>query len=296
MKQKIIVKNYDVSSKKIQNRNIKVALISDIHFNPFYNHYILNSISNKIRQMDVDYIFIVGDIIDWIGFVDNKEKMYILYNWLSNLGNINSKKIPVIISLGNHDLGRNSLPINFRNKIVKKELFNRYINELKKTGIHLLDNSCYEDNFICVTGFTQPKDSFNSKNSLEIEKNYFNKINKNLLNNSCEKLKVALIHNPINITNEFIKDKLKNFDLVFSGHMHNGMMLEVMDKIFKGNYGIISPDKKFFPKVARGKLALFKDKYLIISGGIIKLSFTSGIFRYGNIFYPMEIDLVNITN
>ena len=67
-----------------------------------------------------------------------------------------------------------------------------------------------------------------------------------------------------------------------------------IDKIFNGNRGIIDPEKKLFPKYARNSVDIGNNKHLVISGGITKLSKTSGIFRFGDILYPMEIDQVNI--
>ena len=64
--------------------------------------------------------------------------------------------------------------------------------------------------------------------------------------------------------------------------MHNGMMPFYLDKIIKGNRGLMSPDNRLFADNTRGVKDI-NNTHLIISGGITKLSKTSGIFRYFNL-------------
>ena len=87
-----------------------------------------------------------------------------------------------------------------------------------------------------------------------------------------------------------------NFDLIFSGHMHNGMMLPFMERLFKGNWGIIDPNKKLFPKYCRNTLDINSNNNLVISGGITKLSKSAKKFKRLNFVFPMEITIVNISN
>ena len=78
--------------------------------------------------------------------------------------------------------------------------------------------------------------------------------------------------------------------------MHNGMVHPIMEKVWKGNRGIITPTKKFFSKTAltRG-IKTKEEKVLIVSGGITKLSKSSTNFLYHfNDNYPMNIEMINI--
>ena len=89
-------------------------------------------------------------------------------------------------------------------------------------------------------------------------------------------------------------EKSKEYDLVLSGHMHNGLILRILDKIIKNNYGLISPDKRFFAKNTRGKI---KTKYytIIITGGITKLSPSSTkILSKLNGLYPISINKITV--
>ena len=239
----------------------------------------LDIIKDNIIKNNPDYIFIAGDLIDSLKVLSHKKLMSVFYEWLDNLGN---NRIPVIVILGNHDSYNNT---DFR--------YNIYIENLKKLNISLLDNSIYEDNYIKVSGFTLPKDTYHSSNSLSNTRKYYNKLNKRLFRKS-NKINIALIHNPMYIINTI--DILSNFDIIMAGHMHNGLMLPFMEKVFKSNSGIISPDKKFFPKVSRNQVIINNNKFLLISGGITKLSKSAGLLNKFSILYPMEITNININN
>ena len=76
--------------------------------------------------------------------------------------------------------------------------------------------------------------------------------------------------------------------------MHNGLILRILDKIIKNNYGLISPDKRFFAKNTRGKI---KTEYytIIITGGITKLSPSSTkILSKLNGLYPISINKITV--
>ena len=108
-----------------------------------------------------------------------------------------------------------------------------------------------------------------------------------------------LIHSPIRITNQEVLKKLKDYDLLLSGHTHNGMVPDIMSKLFKTNQGIIAPNKKLFPSIARGKIERYignKKITIIITGGITKLSKKSGkILNKLNFVYNMSINKIIIT-
>ena len=76
--------------------------------------------------------------------------------------------------------------------------------------------------------------------------------------------------------------------------MHNGMITKTIDKIWKNNYGLISPGKHLFPKNARGKIK--NENYtIIISGGITKLSpHSSKVLSKLNFIYPISINLIKL--
>lgn len=278
MKNIEIVKNI-LSSKKLK-KDITFIHIGDIHYNETTSTKKLEYIKYAIEDAHPDYIFITGDLLDRPKITKNKEKIKLLVSWLNSLGNI----AKVFISLGNHD-------------IILEEDY-KFFNKLNDiNNIYVLNNQSYEDKNIFISGFTLPTNYYyniekhEDENALlETLQNDFNLVT----NLPKKKYKVALIHSPILLSEKKVVEKLKEYDLILSGHMHNGLIPRILDKIIKNNYGLISPDKRFFAKNTRGKI---KTKYytIIITGGITKLSTSSTkILSKLNGLYPISINKITV--
>ena len=75
--------------------DIKIGLISDIHYYPDYNTKIFTRITNQLKMNKPNYLCIAGDILDTTKYLELDK----LFNWLNEL----SKICPIIAVLGNHD-------------------------------------------------------------------------------------------------------------------------------------------------------------------------------------------------
>ena len=97
-----------------------------------------------------------------------------------------------------------------------------------------------------------------------------------------------------------ILNLLKEYDLLLSGHTHNGMVPKILSKFFKKNQGIVAPNKRLFPEIARGKLEvniLNKTITLIINGGITKLGeWSAKSLSKLNFLYNIDINKIIITS
>lgn len=278
MKNIEIVKNI-LSSKKLK-KNITFIHIGDIHYNETTSTKKLEYIKYAIEDAHPDYIFITGDLLDRPKITKNKEKIKLLVSWLNSLGNI----AKVFISLGNHD-------------IILEEDY-KFFNKLNDiNNIYVLNNQSYEDENVFISGFTLPTNYYYNIEKHEDENALLETLqnNFNLVTNlPKKKYKVALIHSPILLSEKKVIEKLKEYDLILSGHMHNGLIPRILDKIIKNNYGLISPDKRFFAKNTRGKI---KTEYytIIITGGITKLSPSSTkILSKLNGLYPISINKITV--
>ncbi len=278
MKNIEIVKNI-LSSKKLK-KDITFIHIGDIHYNETTSTKKLEYIKYAIEDAHPDYIFITGDLLDRPKITKNKEKIKLLVSWLNSLGNI----AKVFISLGNHD-------------IILEEDY-KFFNKLNDiNNIYVLNNQSYEDENVFISGFTLPTNYYYNIEKHEDEDALLETLqnNFNLVTNlPKKKYKVALIHSPILLSEKKVIEKLKEYDLVLSGHMHNGLIPRILDKIIKKNYGLISPDKRLFAKNTRGKI---KTKYytIIITGGITKLSPSSTkILSKLNGLYPISINKITV--
>lgn len=191
---KLVVKEYLIATKKDISENyngLKIVHFSDLHYGSVIKEKELIKVVNKINELKPDLVFFTGDL------VDNKYKMkkddaVILKKYLSmiksNLGNY--------AIYGNHDLA------------------NKYYEDIiKDSNFILLDNN-YEliynkDNDpILVYGL---EDALLQTPSLQ---KYTDDLNN-------YKYKIILIHEPDYIY-EFINNY--NFDLILSGHSHNGQV------------------------------------------------------------------------
>jgi hypothetical protein len=65
-------------------------------------------------------------------------------------------------------------------------------------------------------------------------------------------------------------------------------------EIFNNNVGLIAPNKRLFPKFARG---IIKNKnVIVISSGITKISNSAGkALKWLNIFFPIGINYIEIS-
>lgn len=269
---------------KYIKRDISILLISDIHYSGIDDAYKLNYIYNKISTYKVDYICITGDLIDSNNIVEDSINSNFITEWIRKLGS-NRK---VLISLGNHDI------FTRVGKDIKKYINKDFWNKLSLIpNVHILDNKTYRDENICVFGYTQ---SFNYyyKFKCEDKEIMIKEMNKlNIGKEISNRLNICLMHSPICLEDNDIEDKLNNYDLVLCGHMHNGMILPIIDEAFKNNTGLIAPNKKWFPKISRGTIN--KNNVIVISPGITKLHITvNPLLRWTNILFPIGINIINI--
>ena len=279
-----IHKDIVYSSKAV--KDITLIHLADIHFSKTFNIKKFDKIKKAIYLNNPDYVVITGDTIDNPSITKDKLRIKKLLLFLTDISSFTK----VIISLGNHDV--------FRNEDLK---FFKNLNDLK--NIYIVNNDTYIDEHIYISGLTLPTSYYynmSKSESTEILLDHLKK-NKKLTTNLPIKVpKVSLIHSPIRLTEKEVLDCLKEYDLLLSGHTHGGMVPKILDKVFKQNQGIIAPNKKLLPEVARGKIeknVLNKKITIIINSGITKLSVNSAkILNKLNFLYNIDINKIIITN
>lgn len=254
----------------LDNIKTNIVLISDIHYYSKNDIKHLNKILDNIKSINPKYICITGDFIDEHNIKD--EECFI--DWLNKLSNISK----VIISIGNHEFYKNKKEGIFK---LDKVL----LNKIKKiNNLYLLDNTSIILDNINFIGITLPIEYYMN----EINKNIdFTKYFKNIKTNN-NYYNVLLCHSPINICDEKIINLL-NVDLILCGHTHGGVTPKILRPIFKNN-GLISPNRKLFPKNVYGKLKI-KNTYIIITSGI---TIISHINKYRILKKLFASEIVNI--
>lgn len=273
------IKKYFYSIDTKRDQNIRIILLSDIHYFDKRDYGKLDIVLKEIRDLKPNYICIAGDLLD-NAYINDED---IICNWLERLGHISK----VIVSIGNHDL---LVKENFEAGFNKK-LFNK-INNLNNVTV-LNDNSVDIEN-ICFLGITLPASYYYQDH--EPQDFLINYINKTFPKVDIHKYNVLLCHSPLKICDKVVYEKIKianKLDLILSGHTHGGITPEFLKPFLKG-WGIISPFRKFFFKNAYGCIDLGYTK-AVISGGITKASHRNK-FHFLDGVLTREITVIDISS
>jgi len=197
-----------------------IAHFSDIHYSINFKLNKLLEIEKRLKELKPDYICITGDIVDNIA-VTTKSCIKHLLSFLEKL----TKIAPTIICLGNHDI-----------RDYRGQKDNQWYERIN-SNIIVLNNSYYEDEKVYIYG-------------INLENNYYHneKSNTYMLKNKIseirikdDKYNILLFHSPISFNQEEIKE-INKFDLVLTGHTHNGLTPDFLP----GNFGIIAPGRGLF--------------------------------------------------
>ena len=236
-------KKYQIDNKL----NKKIVLISDIHYNSKKDIKHLNKILSNIKKINPDYICIPGDVTDKSNILD----LDLLIDWFKKLSLITT----VIVSLGNHEFRINKK----RNLYGLNQEYITKMNSIK--NLYLLDNKNKIIDNINFIGLTLPIKYYKEDSCFV---NEYKEYLKNIKSNN-KYYNILLCHSPIDIIKkEILKDV--NVDLILCGHMHGGIVPNLLKPIMKKR-GLISPEKKLFPKDVYGHIKRL-NKHIIISNGI----------------------------
>jgi len=256
------MKTYNVSYKLNAKNNDKYILISDLHgsFNL--------EVAKYIRSLeDIKYVIISGDLFNKNNY-SNPKKL----NDIKTFLNIIKETHKVIISLGNHDLW-NMDNDGFKNfKSLEDEdifpIFNETcIIDNNRFTSFVPDKTCYsylkQDNQETVDKIL---DTYDSKFTVSENSKYIEHL---------------VSHNPYHFNhNEVIDAISKNYDLIETGHFHDGWiptsyldknydtMLDkgiqelVRNKVFKTNPDSLTVNPK--RNLARGVSYIYEDGYYVV--------------------------------
>lgn len=194
----LIVKEYKITNSNLPNNfhGLKVVHLSDIHYNTTIKEKELNNVVEKINFIKPDIVVITGDLLDDYPISDNDIKTI-----QNSLNSIKANLGKYIIS-GNHDK-----PIETFNSIIsetdfinmddKSELI--YFNEETPIVISGI-SSTIEDNITIIE-----KEAGITSYISTLESDYYS---------------ILLMHEPDYTDNL----NLDNYDLILSGHSHNGQV------------------------------------------------------------------------
>lgn len=237
-------KSFEVSNYIIKDKNLPYEFnnFKIIHLSDFHSNYdIKDKIITQINKEDPNIVVMTGDMVNKY---DNKSDFNIFLDLAQNI----ASRYKTYFICGNHE-----------NRLDKEDLNYVFLN-LKKYNVCILNNDhkkIYRNNqYINIYGINLSNEFYNI-NDVSGRWKLNNKIENTLNNLKEDQYNILLIHNPL-FFNEYAK---YNANVIFSGHVHGGMIrLPLVG-------ALLSPERKFFPKYNSGIYDI-NNKFMIVSRGL----------------------------
>ena len=238
------VTKYVVENKKVPKEfdGYNIVQISDLHSKLFGENN--KKLIQKIKSLNPDIVVVTGDLID--GENNN-------YNVALDFMKEISKLYRVYYIIGNHE----------QKSLIKKykDEYKDYFNKLHQIDFVNLDNNKVEivkgDSNINLYGLNVPyscyKYLFDNQETTSIDIDF---LEEKLGKVDREQFNILLAHTP------FYFDEYEKWgaDLTLCGHVHGGIVrLPIVG-------GLLSPDRKFFPKYDLGEYIKNKSTMIVSKG------------------------------
>lgn len=254
---KYYLKEHTIYSHRCQ-KDIHIVHISDLHESEVNDKDFLFDLFQKIAYLNPNYICFTGDLFDNAACTLDASITSRIKLWLESLGTI----APVLLIRGNHD------SLSFPDKLYfeSKDFFES-LNDIP--NVHVLIGNKFKDDEKTFVGLDLQDKALEyyeeSKEGQRAFQEYvtpnLNKIKEEL---DPEALNILLFHSPVHILDEMHEE----YTLLLSGHMHNGALPPIMDKIIPGHSGLLAPVEGYFPDNARG-IKTVLDTSLVIAPPLV---------------------------
>ena len=259
---RFVMKKHKITDNRIK-KPCRVVVLADLH-NKLYgkdNQRLLAA----IRECEPDFIFIAGDMLT----AKPGKKPDIALHFLREL----SAVYPVYYANGNHEHRLKLYPEKYGDMALQ------YEKELVNMGIRMLVNAhvVLAEEGICLYGAEIDRFYYKRFHVQHMEADYMEKILGKADENSYN---ILLAHNP----DYFPQYAAWGADLVFSGHVHGGMV-----RIPFWGKGVVSPNVRLFPRYDGGVFKQDKSE-MILSRGLGMHTIPIRLFN------PAEVLVVDFAN
>ena len=287
---KVVISDYEFYSNKL-SKDISLVCASDFHLSHISSDKKFSLVKDHIELIEPDYILIPGDYIDMPDILEESEFYDKSLSYLESLG----KSAPVFLSLGSHEFVR----LDNRGAFYLNREWLKDIDSL--SNVTLLHNSIFEDGELRLCGYTPNFLYYHKGRSNEDPTIFIEDYNKNMPSVTDDKYNILLCHSPIRVFDDEVVECARgfsNYDMIVSGHMHNGMLPTFVSRHMNKHIGLMAPGRKFFPNNAFGCVEREihgKNVSLIISGGVTKIQETAprGL-HFGDRLYNPQLDYIKI--
>lgn len=205
------VESINIESGKIAN-SLKIGAFYDLHLKEGERDVdYIKSIIKKMGELEPAYITGLGDY-----YYGHKKTKFFMRDKLVYLLHGLREIAPVVLSLGNHDLtiqDEDELRKSFRNLAAK--------------DIYTLDNESIEFDDVYFSGYFAPRKAYAVSEMSKKKTNIvIDDLSQTELNPKDYKFSVLISHIPFILLSKEIMKRFPNlygYDLVLSGHCHNGL-------------------------------------------------------------------------
>ena len=275
-----------------------ILALSDIHFDGRSSADMHRALVFARKQSPA-LITISGDLVDNLDAISSHTERENLKVWLEQLGEV----APVCLCLGNHDFYRKTpefrSAINHNGKGYVYDSPAPLIAELATLkNIYLLDNEAYENDKNYVFGITLPPHLYDREGNPDSKENQavfsaeIKRIAEKFAKLPKRKTKILLVHSPVFLKYKAIRKLFDGFDFVFAGHMHNGIVPPLLQEVWRGHSGIVTPSKKFF-RDDNTRLGLYYN-HIIGLGAVTTVQTGAKPFGWANKLYPTYVATIEV--
>lgn len=218
-------------------KNRRIVQISDLHHKRFGTHQY--RLVAEVQKLSPDYIVITGDLVsrDMTDFAETADLLSAL-----------RKLAPIVMSLGNHEL---DLP---------EAVFRDLMALLRRMDVVVLDDAWKEIDGMRFAGLTLTPRHYKNGDSYRGLSDCTEADIRHILG-EAKTGTILLAHNPL----FFAAYAEWGAAVVLSGHVHGGVIRLPLAG------GLLSPERKFFPKYDKGFFRAANGAMMVVSGGLGKL-------------------------
>lgn len=236
---------------KLKKGPIRIVQLSDLHSKSFGRQN--RRLIKKINQLNPDFIVTTGDMIT---STDTNGDAFL------DVVTVCASKYPIFYIEGNHEITAKYDTLNQETR-----WYEAYLTCLEELGVHILNNESrrvtIDEDELYIYGLTVPLAHYYAVPShiqKQVNVKAIEKVAEVLPDLKEEHFNILLAHNP------FLADLYEShgFDQVYCGHVHGGALR------LPWIGGLLSPERKLFPKYSAGVYQVGKMK-MIVSRGLGRL-------------------------
>lgn len=255
---------------------VRVMCTGDWHVSPIVSEQQFEFLKEAIAEADPDVIILQGDLVDSPVELKRESSREKLERELS----LCSSMAPTVMVLGSHDFITPTRPAKNMLDVVLPV----WKKICKECDVQLLMDDWFVSDGIrifgsfqderCMYAESSEKHVNNADGFLACLKEAAREIKKGLPKEKGSEVVWFASHAPI-ISDEII-NVLEPFDIASFGHTHGGIVPLGLDEVLEKaglHFGIISSDKKLFPRRVRGMMPISDSTMMLVNPGMIATHF-----------------------